>query len=537
MDIATMAATARIPQIPSGGMDGRLSEGLFSPFTSVIYPRIFDVAVVLLRFLILHKRTNFISILFAYSDVSLQMNEALGLSMGMLNVSQTQSLGYWSSFSTLSSPTGQTMRDNIRKIKERGYRTIIVVMGNGNEDLPLIADAAEEFGLNTEEYMWIFLPPFRMEAVPGLLAMEESLRKKLDPPVPAYTNVPKLLRGAALIHPVEGFQVDADHDKFAQAWKSVDASFIERLNNQATILNAQGLVLAGKSSEQASLEYFRTTAPEPGSSFVYDAVMSVGLGACLADKQRRVNETSSAGQPQIISSEEQIAGIRSVNFQGSTGQIEFGESMGLLAPIQGARQSKGLTMGIFNLFPPTFEAKEANVSSVLTATYSDLLDRQQTDDLLRGGDISNFITIDEYRPFVFRDGTTTAPKLLRDPTNQNYLSPALRYVGLSLMALGLLCCVVCGIWIVANWNHRIVLAAQPYNLLLLLLGAAITSSSIFFVSTDENWGFSVEQLDRHCMAIVWLASVGHIVTYSSLFMKVSYPWQYKREILPWLQRA
>lgn len=137
-----------------------------------------------------------------------------------------------------------------------------------------------------------------------------------------------------------------------------------------------------------------------------------------------------------------------------------------------------------------------------------------------GEDLAKYIAVDEYHPFLFRDGTTTSPKPLRDPANQNFLSFSLRYIGLSMMGLALLGCFLFGIWVFVNRKHRIVVASQPHFLYVLILGAAMTSLSIFGISTDENWGFTTEELGRHCMSIVWLASIGHMLTYGALFTKV-----------------
>ena len=160
------------------------------------------------------------------------------------------------------------------------------------------------------------------------------------------------------------------------------------------------------------------------------------------------------------------------------------------------------------------------MSFALTATYTDLLGREEVKAIKNGGNIAEFVKVDEYRPFYFRDGSITAPSLLRDPANQNYLSPVLRYVGIFLMGLSLSCCLAFGVWVFVYRADRIVKASQPQFLYLLIFGAALSSLSIFGISTDEDWGYTVEQLGRHCMGIVWLASLGHIVTYSALFTKV-----------------
>lgn len=57
----------------------------------------------------------------------------------------------------------------------------------------------------------------------------------------------------------------------------------------------------------------------PGASFMYDAVMSIALGACKAVSGR--NGTAMTG-------EMHVAGIRSLDFMGVSGEIKFGNSNG-----------------------------------------------------------------------------------------------------------------------------------------------------------------------------------------------------------------
>lgn len=163
-----MAASVGLPHIPSGGHDARLAESLLNPFTNVIYPRISDMTSALARFLTLYGRTNYISVLFAYTDTGIQFQEGIDITLDAINITQVQAVGYLSPTQPLPIP-GQSIRENLKKVKELGYRTIVVTMENDVVDLPIIADAAEEFGLNTEDYIWIFLPPFQYASVQALM--------------------------------------------------------------------------------------------------------------------------------------------------------------------------------------------------------------------------------------------------------------------------------------------------------------------------------------------------------------------------------
>lgn len=116
--------------------------------------------------------------------------------------------------------------------------------------------------------------------------------------------------------------------------------------------------------------------------------------------------------------------------------------------------------------------------------------------------------------------TVYPPKLLRTTPEQNYLSPAVRAVGLFLMSIALASCVAAAIWVFCKRDHRIICAAQPYALYLICLGSFVTSWAIFPLSWDESYGWTNSQLDAACNAVPWLASIGHIITYGALFGKL-----------------
>lgn len=135
-------------------------------------------------------------------------------------------------------------------------------------------------------------------------------------------------------------------------------------------------------------------------------------------------------------------------------------------------------------------------------------------------EVSEQFRIEEFHPFLFRDGTIQSPVQLRDTPEQNYLSPALKALGYTLMGILLFLCLALFIWVLVNRKHRVVAAANPPLLGRMIVGAALSSVTIFFITTDEQSGFSSEQLGRQCMAMVWCFSIGHILTYSALFTKV-----------------
>jgi hypothetical protein len=126
----------------------------------------------------------------------------------------------------------------------------------------------------------------------------------------------------------------------------------------------------------------------------------------------------------------------------------------------------------------------------------------------------------ELEPFVYRDGSTMPPLLLRDIPEQNYLSSGLRIFGLILMGFNLMASIVSIIWVYINREHRVLRAAQPPFLYVLVVGAMVCSLAILTISFDESCnGWTTEQLSRACMATPWFLSVRAIADQEARSMR------------------
>lgn len=126
------------------------------------------------------------------------------------------------------------------------------------------------------------------------------------------------------------------------------------------------------------------------------------------------------------------------------------------------------------------------------------------------------------RPFIYPNGETDPPLYLRDPAEQNYLDPAVRAAGLSLMGIALITIAISSIWALVYRHHPAVIRAQPPFLQALCLGSATTTMAILATSYDESYGATDEQLTMACTAVPWLLALGHNLTYGVLFCKVSH---------------
>lgn len=220
---------------------------------------------------------------------------------------------------------------------------------------------------------------------------------------------------------------------------------------------------------------------------MYDAIISVGLGACLAQREDG-----------LVSGANHVAGIRRANFTGATGKVAFGNEDGD-EDRSGSRLASTVTWGAFNILPPSRPD-----DFVLT-------------DMLFPYSASAWF---ELEPFEYRDGRTVPPDLLRDEPDQNYLSSGLRALGLTLMSFAMFAAVVSIVWVYLRRKHRVLRASQPFFLYLVCIGALVQVSTIITISFDESYGWDEDQLSSACMATPWLLSMGHIIVYASLFTKM-----------------
>ena len=132
-------------------------------------------------------------------------------------------------------------------------------------------------------------------------------------------------------------------------------------------------------------------------------------------------------------------------------------------------------------------------------------------------------------PFLFSDGTSVPSALLRDDPKQNYLSPSVRIIGLTLMAVSLLCSMLVALLVWWHQEKPSIRGNQPFFLYILLAGTFVMAWSILFLSFDESdfkdYVISEESeeprfLDIACTIFPWFLSLGYVLIYGTLFMKL-----------------
>ena len=343
--LSAFAASAEIPLVSHRAYNLRVVDDYFSPFSSVVYPDQRANAEALVKFLEYKERYNFVAVLYGIGDTSIQFQEIV---VSRLKAADVQYKIY--NYAVLYDPQGRfidpilEVTNVLHKLKEEGYRTIVSIQEFVEYETSIISLAAEDAGLNEGDHFWIFLgADLSVFSFSGfdLSLSNETVSEVNHTEFELTMAYLKLLAGGAMLSPLEGFQIDA-YDKFLKAWKSQNESFVERVNARNSI--EEGL----PGYYEGEPNYFQIFPPLSGAGFMYDAVMSIGMGACLAE----------AGINKEISGESHQKGIRSSNFIGATGRVRM-ESRGDTEEMPGLRARSSVRYGIINLFHRFAEEDES----------------------------------------------------------------------------------------------------------------------------------------------------------------------------------
>ena len=330
--LSTFANAAQVPLVATYRQritrDTLTGLGSFFPMDLSIYPDLFETSAVVVSYLLHLERNNFVAMLHPFSELGLMKRGAVGMALDLEQVT-------WMSSDYLENADGdsasvvdieydeaaelletRTVRFALKRILDTGYRTIIIAV---DDPLTLlaIADAAVGFGMTNGDFFFILYDPLAPN--PLLLGHE---------------NVAKLLQGACFV-----LSFTADFlfpglfiDPLTRSWVQQGSDFARQVN----ALNP--LSPSAPGYFKADTDFFSRVSPSFGSgkntphifeeatriflkrsfylllAFVFDAVLSMGIGACKAAKQ-------SDGS---ITSVDHVEGIRGSIFSGASGLVKFG---------------------------------------------------------------------------------------------------------------------------------------------------------------------------------------------------------------------
>lgn len=398
-------------------------------------------------------------------------------------------------------PDPEEVRAALTTIRESGIRTILTLLIR-DTFLDDIATIADDLGMLTDEYWWIF----SVEGVSSQRISDWIISSKNKPAL--Y----KLLNGAGVFQLLDGFQWRGKNDPFLNSWQSLDGSFIDLVNQH---LPSDPNIEESGFPFQASLGYFQSKLPPQGASYVYDAVMVGGLALCNAEAEEELEVDEGAKDYNSTATDAQnrqlqppkglppppppippVAAAIAAEIEGASGHLSFDKR-------SQTRDSEGLRFGVYNLLPRV--AIEDPSSVYFEPNLSDFM-------------VKN--TWEQIQPYVFFSGEITPPIYDIYIENNNYLSNPVRVVCLCLMSLAMFMSVLGLAFVCVLKKDVVVKASQPEFLYLLCLGAFLLSSAIFPMSFDESYGWSESQLDKGCMAVPWLIFSGYLVIYLALFTKL-----------------
>ncbi|GKY95839.1 hypothetical protein MPSEU_000544500 [Mayamaea pseudoterrestris] len=478
LDLGAQATANQYAHVVYQAYNLRLSSAKFEPFTSQVYPSMNELASRTIDYLVEWNRTNFTAVLYPTTDLGIQQRELLALELLQRNM-MYQTIGYLDA-DTIFSINDQPGNEELvamQLVKDRGFRTIIIAVDDSLAEVPRLARAADQVGLNNGEYFYIFF---------GL--MDPELLNTSDP------QIVKLLYGSVWINAIELFLYRNFFnltDPFAEALETADIDFIERLNDMNPISRGE----AGYISAPPKIFHDRFRV-EIGSGFMYDAVMSIGIGACLAQQESGLPLDGVAHQN----------GIRDSNFSGASGHVEFSKGNPFAA---GIRNSTTVSWGALNLLPN--EETNGDVDTSIEHFTVAAIMPAATDMENQWVPVANF---------TFADGRNVPPTLLRDMPDQNYLSPELRGLSIFLVATVYISSMFTVVWVFLHRSHRVVKAAQPMFLYILAFGTSVLGSTILCFINDESYGWSAEQLGKACISVPWLITWGLMIIYLALFSKL-----------------
>mmetsp|Transcript_30603 Transcript_30603/g.57982 ORF Transcript_30603/g.57982 Transcript_30603/m.57982 type:complete len:851 (+) Transcript_30603:93-2645(+) len=204
----------------------------------------------------------------------------------------------------------------MQRIKESGYRTTIVALYTGSY-WQHIEKYADEYGLSGPDagHFWMAWDTVDI----SLLTAKTDSASRF-----------KLLNGMGTINMLDKFAYEGDEDPFLQSWRSQNASFVKRMNELNPIERQEdGVEPPGY--YYVKDDYFTKTRRTPSlySSYIYDSIVSIGLGACMARaKELREQQEQSNNRglqmvkwPNTGTSNNFFNELVTVEFEGASGSV------------------------------------------------------------------------------------------------------------------------------------------------------------------------------------------------------------------------
>jgi len=467
----------------------RHSKNIISPIVS---PK--NVADIVLEYLSGTLNSKGVAIIHENPDLSADLAEEFvnyGPKYGMQNYA----------FKRWSHDTTEDLDNIILDIQQYGLKTIFLNILSKEKTIPL-AESLERHGMLDKDSGYLYIVSTNYIKLDSLdeLYGETSVNSVWD----------KLLSNPLVFDEhMDNFRASED-DRFLQAWRKQNATFVEHLNSIHPVQSSDSAYYYKPSED----DYFQTNNPSYRASFTYDAVMSIGLGACQAQLKSDNKETivkigdqrRLQPPPPDVSNNKVHSAMVDLEFNGATDFVQY--------DIPGSRTKASATVGIYNIRPvpsstitttsadgePTHHSYEA----ILTNVYKSKTGWSNVPDA----------------NFIYKDGSTNHPPLEREVQEQNYLSSWVRALGFSFMNLTWLMSILCSIGICIYRKSNAVRGGQPFFLQLICASSIIMGTSILTLSFDEGSGWSTNSLSVACSLTPWFFIIGQILMVSCMWSKL-----------------
>lgn len=472
-------------------LDPRHSQNIISPIPS---PRI--VADIMLEYLGGHIFRDGMAIIHENPDLSADMAEEF------VNYAPQHGMQNYA-FKRWSHDTIADLDRIILDIKNYGLKTIFLNILSKEKTVPL-AESLNRQGMLEPDAGYLYILPthyMKLDALDDLYG-ETELNSVWD----------KLLSNSMVFDEhMDGFRASESNDRFLAAWRKQNSTMVEQLNAIHPIQEKEHPYFYMPDSG-----YFQAY-PSNRAAFAFDAMMSIGLGACrlqaessadIIPEQKNSDGTANAGAggqrvlqpPPRISNNKLHAAIVDLKFTGASGFVSYD------AP--GQRTKDSSTVGIYNIRPVPSTTKPTthhSYEAVLTSVYNSGADGW---------------TNEPNTSFIYQDGSTVPPPGEREVQEHNYLSSWVRALGFSFLGITWSLSLACIAGILMYRKINVVRGGQPFFLQLICASSIIMSTSILTLSFDEGSGWSNEQLNIACTLTPWFFIIGQLLLVACLFSKL-----------------
>lgn len=442
---------------------------------------------------------------------------------------------------------------DLKQIKDSGYRNVFLSPDQRKpEALAWMAEYLDELDMLNGDYQYFLfedaIRPHEIEYLFGKYLIKGS-------------SFAKFIHGTGWFSAIDPYELTGNKDPFVQRWRTFDPARIQYPKQAVPITN----------------EYYKTAKlPVRHSSFVYDSIISLGLGKCAAKKEEKERENGKDATGGGHDNKKDNNGSNEDNKMNNSSNTDFWHKKRAMQKKENGNNSSkdnkeggkkekkkekpiknDVVRNIMNLKP--FESasglvtytnkKDKRYRSVDTMklamfNFRVIVDYEETNN----SPTSNVIKVetpivayyDENSGNNGDNNTTNIQKqkwiLLKEfmyPGNrrgppepqlviaeENLLSDWVFGLGIFLLSVGCIFAILSFVVVTYCGKDSAIKMAQPLFLKLICLGSLIEVFSIFTFSFDEGRGWDKNSLDIACMASPWLFFVGHATIYSALFCKL-----------------